>query len=199
MSSANLETRERILKATVDLLEQGAGTGVRMSDIARRAGISRQAVYLHFANRADLLIAATIYVDERKDLTSRLAPSRAAETGIERLEAFIEAWADFLPEIYPIGKALIVMSDSDAEAAAAWGQRMQDMREGCEAAIAALKRDGQLTPLFRPAQATDILWTLLLLDNWEHLIQACGWSQKQYTHQMKAAARRLFVADTQAG
>lgn len=192
MSSPNPDTRKRILQATADLLSEGGGAGVRMSDIAKRAGISRQAVYLHFANRADLLIATTFYVDELKNTAARLAPSRAAKTGTERLDAFIEAWAAYLPEIYPIGKALIVMSPTDEEARSAWAQRMQDMREGCEAAINALKRDGDLSP-GTPAQATDLLWTLLLLPNWEHLTQTCGWSQKQYLKHIKSAARRLFV------
>jgi len=193
MSSPNPDTRKRILQATADLLTEGGGAGVRMSDIAKRAGISRQAVYLHFANRADLLIATTFYVDELKDTAARLAPSRAAKTGKERLNAFIEAWAGYLPEIYPIGKALIVMGPTDEEARSAWAQRMQDMREGCEAAINALKRDGDLAPGMQPSQAADLLWTLLLLPNWEHLTQTCGWSQKQYLKHIKAAAHRLFV------
>lgn len=195
MSSPNPDTREKILQATADLLTEGGGAGVRMSDIAKRAGISRQAVYLHFANRADLLIATTFYVDELKETDARLAPSRAAKTGTERLDAFIEAWAGYLPEIYPIGKALIVMGPSDEEARRAWAQRMQDMREGCEAAINALKRDGDLASGMPAPQATDLLWTLLLLPNWEHLTQTCGWSQKQYVKHIKSAARRLFVAE----
>ena len=193
MSSPNPDTRKRILQATADLLSEGSGTGVRMSDIAKRAGISRQAVYLHFANRADLLIGATFYVDELKDSDARLAPSRAAKTGRERLDAFIEAWSGYLPEIYPIGRALIDMSPTDEEARRAWAQRMQDMREGCEAAINALKRDGDLAPGMPAPQATDLLWTLLLLPNWEHLTQTCGWSQKQYLKHITATARRLFV------
>ena len=48
MSSENLETREKIMRATWKLLEESGGSGVRMSDIAKAAGISRQAVYLHF-------------------------------------------------------------------------------------------------------------------------------------------------------
>ncbi|MBL4878008.1 MAG: helix-turn-helix transcriptional regulator, partial [Hyphomonas sp.] len=55
MSSENLETREKIMRATWKLLEESGGSGVRMSDIAKAAGISRQAVYLHFPTRADLL------------------------------------------------------------------------------------------------------------------------------------------------
>ena len=195
MSRADSDTRTRILQATWDLLEERRGQGVRMSDIAKRAGISRQALYLHFPTRAELLIATTHYLDDVKGTEARLAPSRAAETGIERLDAFIEAWAAYMPEIYGLAKAFLAMRDTDEAAAAAWDQRMQDMREGCEAAIAALKRDQMLSPAYAPKQATDILWTLLSIRNWEQWTLRCGWSQKRYVTTMKSMARRLLVAD----
>ena len=58
------ETRTRILAATLQLMEQRRGQGVRMSDIAGAAGVSRQAVYLHFGSRTELMVAATHYGDE---------------------------------------------------------------------------------------------------------------------------------------
>ncbi|MFN3232482.1 MAG: TetR/AcrR family transcriptional regulator [Alphaproteobacteria bacterium] len=195
MSSKNLNTREKILIAAWDLLEAGQGKGVRMSDIAKRAGISRQAVYLHFETRADLLTATTRYLDEVKDVDARLEASRAASTGKERLDAYIEAWGNYIPEIYGIGKALMAMQDSDEEAASAWHDRMQAMRQGCEAAIKALDRDGALGAGYSVEQATDILWTLLSVRNWEQLRIECGWTQPQYVTRMKTLARRLFVAD----
>ena len=44
-----------------------------MSDVAKQAGISRQAVYLHFPSRAELLIATTRYIDQVKDIDGQLA------------------------------------------------------------------------------------------------------------------------------
>ena len=97
MSSPTSETRVRILNATWKLLEASQGSGVRMSDIAKIAGISRQAVYLHFPNRAELLIATTRHLDEVKSVDARLMVSRNAITGLARLEAFIEAWGNYIP------------------------------------------------------------------------------------------------------
>jgi len=195
-----MTTRDRILQATLDLLEAGPsdpkrGAGVRMTDIARAAGISRQALYLHFPTRADLLIAATHHLDAIKGSDDRLAPSRAAATGLERLDAFIEAWGAYIPEVYGVGKALMAMSDSDEAADTAWRQRMQDMREGCEAAIEDLDRDGMLALAFTREQATDLLWTMLSIRSWESLTIDCGWSQSDYTRSLKHAARRIFVND----
>lgn len=195
MSSNNLNTRERILKASLNLLETSQGQGVRMTDIAKQAGITRQALYLHFSTRADLLIATTLYFDELKGTEKRLAASRSAQSGIERLDAYIGAWGDYIPEIYGIAKALLAMSDTDEAADEAWTKRMQDMKEGCEAAIKALKEDKVLSPDHSVQQATDILWTMLSVRNWEQLTRDCGWSQKKYIENLKSLAHRIFVVE----
>ena len=195
MSSDAPETRERILKSTLSLLEAGRGAVVRMTDIAKRAGITRQALYLHFSTRAELLIAVTLYVEEKHGSEERLAPSRKAKTGIERLDAYIDAWGGFLPEIHSVAKALIVMSESDDAAAIAWKGRMEAMRHGCAAAIQALGKDKRLSRLHSRDQATDLLWMLLSVQNWEQLTFECGWSHQEYCQRMRALARCLFVAD----
>ncbi|NNF92209.1 MAG: helix-turn-helix transcriptional regulator, partial [Boseongicola sp.] len=98
MSSEKNPTRSRILNATWNLLENGGGNAVRMSDIAKAAKISRQALYLHFPNRADLLIATARHLDEVHEVDRMLAASRAA-TGPDRLDEWIEAWGGYIPRV----------------------------------------------------------------------------------------------------
>jgi AcrR family transcriptional regulator len=196
MSSEKIETREKILKAALKRLEAGHAASVRMSDIAKQAGISRQALYLHFPARAELLIAAARYLDEVKDIDARLAKSRNAATGVERLDAFIEAWGSYIPEIYGVGKAFLAMKDTDEAAAVAWEDRMQAVRHGCNAAIKALKADGALSRDHSVKQATDILWTMLSVRNWEQLTGACGWSQRRYIETTKLLASRTLLNES---
>ena len=193
MSTTHESTRDRLLSATLALLQDGSGSAVRMSDIARKAGISRQALYAHFPSRADLLAAATHRLDDQLNSDSRLAASRAAPTGKARLDAFVEAWTGYVPMIYGPARAFLDMERSDAEAYEVWQKRMDDMWEGCEAAIQALARDGDLTSAFPPETATDLLWTLLTVPNWENLTQRRDWSQSDYATQIKTAAHRLFL------
>lgn len=195
MSSKNSETRTRILEATIRVLEQEGGHAVRMGDIAKAAGISRQAVYLHFASRTELLIAATLYMDELLDVDARLAPSRAAKAGVERLRLYIEVWGNYIPEIYGVGKALMVAQDTDDAAAAAWRDRMIAMKDGCRAAIDALHADGTLARGWTRPKATEALWTMLLVPNWENLTLECGWSTKEYIRWMQFLAHRTFVEE----
>ncbi|MCH8111195.1 MAG: TetR/AcrR family transcriptional regulator [Proteobacteria bacterium] len=193
VSSGNPETRKNILNSAWKLLEAAQGREVRMTDIAREAGVSRQALYLHFPARSDLLVATTRHIDEVKKVDARLARSRSAETGTERLNAFIEAWGNYIPEIYGVGKALMIMSETDEAAKLAWDARMQAVRHGCRAAIDALVRDRQLSFKHTAVHATDILWTLLSLDTWEHLTIDSGWSQQLYIEKTKALAQQMLV------
>jgi AcrR family transcriptional regulator len=196
MSSENIETRTRILEATVQKLEGGGGRGVRMGDIAAAAGISRQAVYLHFASRTELLVAAAKHLDEVLESDRRLAPSRAATSGVKRLELYIESWGRYIPQIYRVAKGLMLAQDTDEAAAAAWKDRMLAMRDGCRAAVEALHADGSLASEWTPRRATDALWTMLLVPNWENLTIECGWSTQQYIRWMKTLAKRTFVKES---
>jgi len=193
MSSDNVDTRTRILNATWQLLEADEGRGVRMSDIARQTGISRQAVYLHFPTRSELLIATTRYLDDIKGIDQRLAASRATTNGVERLNAFIDAWGNYIPEIHAIAKALLAMKDTDEAAALAWDDRMRAVRHGCEAAVEAIVRDGRLSREISAGQAADILWMMLSVRNWEQLTAQCGLSQIQYIDTMKHIARHSLL------
>lgn len=193
MSSDNRDTRGRILRAAWKLLEEGRGREVRMSDIAKEAGVSRQAVYLHFPTRTDLLVATTLYLDEVKNVDERLAASRSAHTGIERIDAFMEAWCNYIPEIYGVAKALMIMSDTDEAAKSAWDGRLQAVREGCQAAIEALERDGMLSLCYSTDEATDMLSALLSVRTWEHLTSGCGWSQQIYLEKIKVVVKQAIV------
>ena len=189
MSRKSEETRARILQTTLDLLQSGRPHVTRISDIAKAAGISRQALYLHFPNRAELLIAATKYLDEKVNIDASLAESRAASSGMMRLDAFVRAWGTHIPVIYGVGRALMAMSDTDAEARAAWDDRMSAVRHGCAAAVNALSRDGDLRSDLTEDTATDLLWTILSVRNWEALTQTCGWTQDAYLAEIKRLSR----------
>jgi len=194
MSSDNESTRIRILKASWNLLDSNPGVAARMSDIAKKAGVSRQALYLHFPNRTELFIATTKFQDEVFCVQEMLTASREATRGVERLEAFIDAWGSYIPRIFGVAKTLMVMKETDADAALAWEDRMRDVREGCAAAVAALEGDGHLSPAYDPERATDFLWMLLSIANWEHLTKTSGWSQEDYLTAMKDTAQQILMA-----
>lgn len=129
-------------------------------------------------------------------MDSRLAPSRAAKSGVERLALYIECWGNYIPEIYGVAKALLLAQGTDEAVAAAWQDRMLAMRDGCRAAIEALHSDGRLAPGWTQKQATDVLWSMLLVPTWENLTIECGWSNQQYICWMQRVAERAFIKES---
>ena len=190
MSSA--QTKIRILETTWKVLETRIDKN-RMSDIAKAVGISRQALYLHYPTRAELLIATTKHIDTVKKVDQRLELSRAAGSGLERLHFFIKAWGGYIPEIHGMSVALRNMRKNDKAAAEAWDDRMQAVRHGCQAAVRALAKDGKLRSDLTEQVATDILWTLLTVENWEKLVLDCAWSQSTYEDKMIELAETALL------
>jgi AcrR family transcriptional regulator len=165
-----------------------------MSDIANSAGVSRQALYLHFANRTELLIETTHYIDRVKDVDRRLARSRHASSGLERLEAYVDAWGNYIPEIYGVANALIVMGVTDDGARLAWEGRLAAVREGCEVIVTTLFREGQLSQRLSPPEATDALCAHLSVETWWYLRDRRGWSQTRYVEAMQQTLKAMLLA-----
>jgi AcrR family transcriptional regulator len=194
MATKNTDTRSRILEATWRLMEEKRGTGVSMSKIAAEAGVSRQALYLHFASRVDLISATVRYVDEVKGLEKRMQPFLNAETGAELLDACIEVWCDYIPEVYGIAKALLSALDTDEAAAVAWNDCMNTLLQACRRTVETLDREGQLSSDWTCAEATDMLYAMISIQNWESLTIGCGWSNARYIRAMQIILKRALIA-----
>ncbi|HTP02783.1 MAG TPA: TetR/AcrR family transcriptional regulator [Anaerolineales bacterium] len=193
MSSGDPETRRRILEKTWRLMERSRGRQVSIDDIARAAGVSRQAVYLHFGSRTGLLVETVRYVDEAKDAGTRLETLRQATDGVQLLEALVDFWGNYLPEIHELAKALLAVRETDRAAAAAWDDRMELTRQCCRVIMRCLVRDGILAPEWTPEQGAEALYALLAVDVWERLTQESGWSSRQYVARMTTALKKIFV------
>ncbi len=193
MSSGDVKTRVRILDATWKLMERQRGQGVRMGDIAKEAGVSRQAVYLHFESRVELMRATTKHVDEALGLDERIARVRQAADAREALDRFIEMWGNYMPEIYGLAKALLAVRDTDEAAAGAWDECMSCLRVAGGEIIGALIGEGALSAELGREEAGELLWTMLSIQNWEQLTVECGWTQGAYVERMTGMLRRVLI------
>ena len=157
MSSGDPQTRKRILEKTWQLMEGRRGREVRIDDVAKAVGLSRQAIYLHFGSRAGLLIATVRYVDEVKEVDARLQAMSTAANGAEALDGLLDFWGNYIQEIYGLAKALLAARESDKAAAAAWDDRMRALRHGCRFVMECLAREKRLALPWNIEQATDFL------------------------------------------
>lgn len=178
MSSSPKRTRTRteILDVAWALISEH-GAGVPVAEIARAAGISRQSVYLHFRSRGGLLIALVRRADERFEIKERLFDSFQTPDPRRRLRAAIEVWLAFLPRISPVARDLIRLRATDPDAAAAWEDRMADLRAWLSQLIASIAQDGALADGWAVDDAADYLWAAISMQVWSLLVDDCAWTQ----------------------
>lgn len=190
MSSGDPETRVRILKATRELVERSQGKAVRMEDIARQAGVSRQAIYLHFGSRTELMVATVQYVDETEGFFERTQHVREAENGLAALDLFVAFWADYVPKVFRLAKILLATRAVDEAAAAAWADRMNGLWNIFHYLARWIERDELLAPGWTSAAAADLIWTMISVQSWESLVIERGWSKEEYVERLQHTLRR---------
>lgn len=195
MSSNEKDTRTRILQTTWELLESNPSRSLKMSEIAKASGVSRQALYLHFDSRTELLIATTHYVDDVKGLDQRLQKLQLAKSGEEMLRICVDVWGNYIPEIYSVSKALMMSKDSDQAAAAAWEDIMGCLHDVCGQIIQTLDKENKLSPSWSQQAATDFIWTMISIQNWEQLTTECGWNQDQYISKVTEVLTAALVLE----
>lgn len=87
--SRSKAAREKLLQATIEVLQERGYSGLTTKEVAQRAGFSNGALMHHFSTKADLVIAAGAHIYERHIESGRtIAASGAARK--DPLTAFID-------------------------------------------------------------------------------------------------------------
>ena len=194
--SKQLKTRTVILEAALTALEEDP-QGVNVRRIAQIAQCSRQAVYLHFANRTALLIALERYIDGRLDLERHTAPLRTAQTAEQLLRRYAEFLASCNPLLYPVALAVDAVRRSDSAVGAAWSDRLKNRRRGGYQIAKRLVDWGELSPGWTTRSAGDWLTAQASVKVWEELVVDLGYSSRRFVNVMSEAfAGALLTHDS---
>lgn len=135
------DTREEILRAGRDALL--AKRRFSMGAVAERAGVSRQAVYLHFADRYALLEALAAETRKAVAADSLVTEIEEARTSAVAVDAFAAAAVRIVAHSGPLLRAVQAVIADDAKLAARWAKR-RGRNAAIEATVARLERDGAL-------------------------------------------------------
>jgi AcrR family transcriptional regulator len=181
-------TRERILGTAREITEQ-QGAVPSMSALARAVGISRQALYLHFPDRTQLLLAFVAYHEDRDQLlqVARAAVQQAADAaGAIRARARIQA--SRFPAITVVSRALDGARHTDPAAAAAWADRTGSRMSEAISIIERLRAEGRLDPTWATAEAAALLWELTSFRVWDDLVNGAQIEPDRYVEIITTAA-----------
>lgn len=171
-------TRDRILDAAWALASESGVAGLTLAEVGRAAGVSRQAVYLNFKNRAGLLMAMALRADEASGFVARIAATRELPAR-ERFAAVLEAWLAHIPTILPVARALEAATITGDEGAVVYQERMEQWRRVVSSAVRALASAGELRADWTPEEATDWVWAHTHPSVDHHLRLERGWSRER--------------------
>jgi AcrR family transcriptional regulator len=187
------ETRSAILEAARKLFEHADYHDVGMEEVARQAGVSRQAVYLHFGSKANLLTAVVQHVNEANRMGERLAEVAHAPSGLDAMDLWVDISAQVTPSVLPLAARLDTARRVAPAAAAVWNSQMDDRRRWCARIIRRLEREGRLAQEWSVESAADTLWALTLPRVFEDLVHERGWSSRRYARNLQQLLRQALV------
>jgi AcrR family transcriptional regulator len=177
-------TRERICEAALGLIAKRGGADVTLAEVARAARVSRQALYLHFADRAALFVALVRYADERRGVPQAIRRIKDAPTGVAALKQMAAMQAKINPTVWPVARLFESVRRHDDAAEQSWQDRLASRFQGCRAIVARLKEEGALRRGLSAEVAAELLWTMTSIRTWEDLVLLRGWTADQYEQRL---------------
>ena len=137
-------TRQRICEAALRLIVKRAGVDIPLADVARAARVSRQALYLHFKDRAALFLAVAQHADDKRGLPEAIRRLQQAPTGLDALRYMAATRATLNSEIWPLARILDSVRREDPAAAITLQNRRVARLGACRMIVDQLARDGSL-------------------------------------------------------
>jgi AcrR family transcriptional regulator len=176
-------TRQRILVIAQELIAE-RGSGLKLSDVAAAAGVSRQAIYLHFGDRNGLLLAVVHHIDDTLALDVSIAHVLAASTGSELLERAMWLNTEFWTAVRPVAQVLQGAQYDDEALGAAWRDRMDLRQTVFRLMVQQLADRGELDEVWGIDDAASMLYSVAHFDAWRELTGRLGWTDAHYVATM---------------
>jgi AcrR family transcriptional regulator len=104
---AGLATRQRLLAAARELIEEGGYGSASVAAIAERAGVASGTVYRHFPSKAELFLEVFRAVSAGEERAMRAAADEAGPGAVDRLEAVLVTFARRALQNRPLAWALL--------------------------------------------------------------------------------------------
>jgi AcrR family transcriptional regulator len=186
-------SRAALLDATRALISEGGFDALTMAAVADRADISRRAVYLHFATRAELVTALFSRLGETEDIGASLQRVWDSPDAVAALAEWGRHLARTHPKILPVMLAAERARHVDPEAADLWQAGQHRWLTGARRLADGLAREERLAQPWTPATAADMIWALMSPDLLNRLLHERRWSPRRIGDHLAALLTSTFA------
>jgi AcrR family transcriptional regulator len=192
-SGGRPETRIQILEAARAMFEELGYYGAGLAAVAKAAGVSRQAIYLHFPSKAELLTDLHLHIFAT-DVVPAIErhPVTDAMTAWEAIDASIASDVEVVAKVWRIHEALTTARRQHPEVDQTLRPREKERYDELLALGHRLEQEGRLPPSIGVSLFADMLWGLINVGTYYNLVIERGWSPDQY-EQWARTTLRLHV------
>lgn len=186
-------SRAALLDATRELITEGGFDALTMAAVADRAGVSRRAVYLHFATRAELATALFSRLGETEHIGASLQRVWDSPDAVAALAEWGHHLARTHPKILPVMLAAERARHADPDAADLWQAGQHRWLTGARKLADWLAREDRLAPPWTPATAADMIWSLMSPDLLTRLWHERRWPPRRIGDHLAALLTATFA------
>jgi AcrR family transcriptional regulator len=192
MSTGKTDTRAALLDATIRILD-AKGALHSLEDVATEAGVSRQALYLHFKGKSELLLAAVEHAKRAMgfDMLAQRIPDAADADAM--LDAFLDLHFAFTPRIFSVARALEGERSKDAALEEAWQARESSRRRMARRVAERFAAERRLARGTTIDEASDLLWAITSPALTEDLLVRCRWPRGRLEGYLRAIIHAALV------
>lgn len=152
-----------------------------MSEVADKAGISRRALYNHFATRTRLIGELFDFIAETEGLAESTHRVWQCRDGASALREWAAHVARYHPRLLRIDRAVSRVRDTDPDAMRHWQRVRRAKLDNCQRLVRMLAASRQLAPGWTEETATKMIFALTTSDLVEALMIDMEWSERQFT------------------
>jgi AcrR family transcriptional regulator len=186
-------TRVALLAAAHAILKEDGFEALTMTEVARRAGVSRRAVYMHFPTRTDLVGAIYEYVANVEGLAESVANVWAAPDSVAALDRWAEHLARYHPRLLEVDRAMQRVWHDDPDAASHRRTVVAAKLANARRLAQWLADENRLADSWTAESAADMILALISSDLVEALVIDRRWSRKRLAEHLKVLFRATFV------
>jgi AcrR family transcriptional regulator len=192
-------TRRSVLLAARELFVNNGYTPTTISEIAERAGVSPDTIYVTVGPKPALLrelvetaISGTNQAmpAEQRDYVMRI---KAASTAADKIHIYARAITGIQQRMAPVFLALRDAAAKEPDCAALWNEIGLRRATNMRAFAADLRSTGDLRDDLSNEQVADIIWSMNAAEYWVLLVRERAWTPDQFTEWLIDAWTRLLL------
>ena len=188
-------TRETLLQAARAILEGEGFEALTMAGVADRAGVTRRAVYLHFASRSELVAGLFEHVARAEGLHESLRHVWDAPDAASALDEWARHLARYHTRLLAADRAIERVRRHDADAAGHRERVMRGKLAGCRRLAQRVADEGVLAPGWDVDSAADMIFALSTSDVVEGLTRDRRWSRARLADGLGLLLRSTLIRD----